>query len=195
MELLHHSGAQSVAACFSSYLANLFIKALKEKEPSAIALPFYCSPYMAEEILLSQCDFPGGTFHAIVPWGTSLQGEEQTIFKETIRREKNKAANIFHLLGWEAGIVSQQVVQAGINSLKGFAYNSPRGTVTIHPVTQHTYAPLYKGEIVVGEGGNAPCKYRKRLRYWLMIMPRCRTIDLNQARVGGTIIYVFNLCV
>ncbi len=52
---------------------------------------------MAEDILLSQCDFPGGTFHAIVPWSTTLQGEEQEVFIEAIRREKNKQANIFPL--------------------------------------------------------------------------------------------------
>jgi branched-chain amino acid transport system substrate-binding protein len=153
MELLQHTGAQSVAACFSSYLANLFIKALKEKDTSAIALPFYCSPFMAEELLLAQCDFPGGTFHAIVSWGTDLQGEEQEEFKNTIRREKNKPANIFHLLGWEAAILSLQIAQAGVGSLKGFTYNSPRGLVTIHPDTQHTYAPLYKGEIIAGDQG------------------------------------------
>lgn len=153
MQLLQNSGAQSVAACFSSYLANLFIKALKEKDPSATSLPFYCSPFMAEEILLSQCDFPGGTFHAIVPWGTTLQGEEQEVFNQTIRREKNKQANIFHLLGWEAGILSLQTREEGVSALNGFSYTSPRGTVTIHPVTQQTYAPLYKGVIVAGDQG------------------------------------------
>ncbi len=40
MQLLQHSGAQSVAACFSSYLANLFIKALKRKRPIGHSIAF-----------------------------------------------------------------------------------------------------------------------------------------------------------
>jgi branched-chain amino acid transport system substrate-binding protein len=151
IELLGHSGAQSVAACFSTYLADLFIKALKQKNPSAIALPFYCSPFMAEEQLLAKCDFPGGTFHAIVPWGSGLQGEAQQLFTNTILKEKKKKANIFHLLGWEAGIVALQALREGATTLNGFSYASPRGAVTIHPQTQFTYAPLYKAEIMGGE--------------------------------------------
>lgn len=153
MNLLQHSGAESVAACFSSYLANLFIKALKEKDSAATALPFYCSPFMAEEGLLSQCDFPGGTYYAIVPWGTRLQGEEQQVFIDTITRAKKKQPNIFHLLGWEAASLCLQNSLEGNYSLGGFTYNSPRGRVTVHPDTHYTYAPLYKAEIRAGEQG------------------------------------------
>lgn len=153
LELLSYSGAQSVAACFSAYLADLFIKALKAKQPVANALPFYCSPFMAEEQLLSKCDFPGGTFHAIVPWGAGLRGEQQQLFISTLQTEKKKKANIFHLLGWEAAIVALQALQNGTASLNGWSYPSPRGTVTIHPQTQFTYAPLYKAAIIAGEQG------------------------------------------
>lgn len=153
LELLNHSGAQSVAACFSAYLADLFIKALSEKHPSAIALPFYCSPFMAEEQLLAKCNFPGGTFYAIVPWGSGLQSEEQQLFLNTIEKEKKKKANIFHLLGWEAAIVALQALREGAASLNGFSYASPRGTVTIHPQTQFTYAPFYKAAIIADEQG------------------------------------------
>lgn len=153
LHLLQHSGAQSVAACFSSYLANLFIKALKEKEALATSLPFYCSPFMAEEQLLQQCEFPGGVLNAIVPWASGLQHPAQQSFLETILQKKNKPANIFHLMGWEAGMVSRQLLQTG--SADGFTYDSPRGTVTIHPTTRHTYAPLYKANIV--EDGQGKC--------------------------------------
>lgn len=153
MNLLQHSGAQSVAACFSSYLAGLFMKALKEKEMMATALPFYCSPFMAEEQLLHQCDFPGGVFHAIVPWGSSLQNAEQSDFLEAVQRKKNKYANIFHLLGWEAGTLLKQLLHDRITQPDGLSFESPRGIVNIHPVTRHTYAPLYKALIVEGPDG------------------------------------------
>jgi branched-chain amino acid transport system substrate-binding protein len=149
--LLHQSGATTVAACFSSYLAELFFKALAEKNAEAIPLPFYCSPFMAEEQLLSKCDFPGGEFYTVVPWASSLDNPQQKRFKQCV--EKNKTPNVFHLLGWEAGLVVMQGMQNGIQSFKGLSYESPRGKVTIHPVTQYAYAPLYKGRIRADQNG------------------------------------------
>jgi branched-chain amino acid transport system substrate-binding protein len=161
MALLQQSGAESVAACFSTYLADLFIKALKEKHPSAIALPFYCAPFMAEEQLLSKCDFPGGTFYTIVPWASGVEQQEQQALAGCISSEKHKKANIFHLLGWEAGIVAGQALEQGAHSLQGFVYASPRGMVTIHPQTHYTYAPLYKGEILAGGQGKCELHIRE----------------------------------
>lgn len=149
--LLNQSGAASVAACFSSYLAELFLKALAQRNSASISLPVYCSPYMAEDQVLSKCDFPGGEFHTVVPWTSSLDNPSQEQFKQNV--EKNKPANVFHLLGWEAAIAVMQAGAHGVQSLKGFSYESPRGTVTIHPETRYTYAPLYKGQIKAGEDG------------------------------------------
>ena len=154
--LLQHSGAASVAACFSSYLAELFFKELKEKKSSAVSLPFYCSPYMAEEQMLAKCDFPGGEFHTVVPWASSLKNNYQEEFINTIQSERNKAANIFHLLGWEAGMVVMQAGKEGFQSLAGFSYQSPRGMVMVHPQTHYTYAPMYRGKIEKDE--NDKCK-------------------------------------
>ena len=152
--LLQISGADSVAACFSSYLAELFFNALRERNDEATPLPFYCSPFMAEEQLLSRCDFPGGEFYAVVPWTISLKGRQQADFIDCIKNQNSKTANIFHLLGWEAAMVATQATSHGAQSLKDFSFDSPRGPVRIHPETHHTYAPLYKGRI----GGDEKCK-------------------------------------
>ena len=149
--LLQQCGAGSVGACFSSYLAELFFKALTERKKETIPIPFYCSPFMAEEQLLAKCDFPGGEFYTVVPWASSLNNPQQKQFRQSI--EKNKTANVFHLLGWEAGLVVMQLIQNSIQSLKGFSYESPRGKVTIHPLTQYTYASLYKGFIKADVNG------------------------------------------
>jgi branched-chain amino acid transport system substrate-binding protein len=151
--LLHQSGAASVAACFSSYLAELFFKGLNEKNKDAVTVPFYCSPFMAEEQLLSKCDFPGGEFFTVVPWALSLQNREQEIFTTAIKAEKKKEANIFHLLGWEAGKVAMQYSSHGMAALDNFSYASPRGTVTIHPDTHYSYSSLYKGKIEADDKG------------------------------------------
>jgi branched-chain amino acid transport system substrate-binding protein len=147
VSLLQTSDAASVAACFSSYLAKLFIKELGAKNKEAAPVPFYCAPFMAEEQMLKNCVFPGGDFYTVVPWATSLQNNEQEVFTGYFHEEKNKIANLFHLLGWEAGAVASQALESGATSLKGFCYPSPRGNVTIRPQTHYTYAPLYNGRI------------------------------------------------
>lgn len=157
LHLLQDAGADRVAACFSCYLAELFMAALKQAGATATTLPFYCSPFMAEEQLLERCDFPGGHFQAFVPWASSLKNEAQTIFTDALLKEKNKKANLFHLLGWEAGIAAQQAVQGGPQSLSGFTYDSPRGNVRIHATTHHSIAPLYYGAIV--EGRHGKCRF------------------------------------
>ena len=151
--VLQHTAAASVAACFSGYLAELFFKALLENSKEATRLPFYCSPFMAEEQMLNKCDFPGGEFYTVVPWSSSLASPEQSAFTNCIQSATGKAVNIFHLLGWEAGIVTLALLENGIGSLKNFSWTGPRGQTTIHPETHYTYAPLYKGRITGDNNG------------------------------------------
>jgi branched-chain amino acid transport system substrate-binding protein len=148
LEMLETAGADGVAACFSSYLAELFMQSLATAGEKAVTLPFYCSSYMAEEQLLAKCDFPGGVFHAIVPWASSIDNAAQTVFKAAVLQQRNKQANIFHLMGWEAAILAKQALQEGAAALTGWTYNSPRGQVHIHTATHHTYAPLYTANII-----------------------------------------------
>jgi branched-chain amino acid transport system substrate-binding protein len=150
---MQNTGAEAVTAAFSSYLDMLFMKALKENGAPAQQLPFYCLPFMADEQLIGQIEFPGGTFHTIVPWARSLDNEQNNTFTATISKEKNKPATIFHLLGWEAAQCAAQIHTHGMDSLKDWTFESPRGTVRFHPDTHTAYAPLYNGNIVAGEKG------------------------------------------
>ncbi|WP_348824475.1 ABC transporter substrate-binding protein [Flavobacterium aestuarii] len=163
LELLNQNEPQAVMANFSIYLTDLFLKELKNKGESATPFPFYCSPFMAEETLLTKCDFPTGTFHTIVPWSTSVENEAQHLFLTTIREQKNKAANLFHLLGWEAAVVAIRLLNNGPQSLADWSFESPRGTVTFDPVTQTSYAPLYKGIIVPDIDGKCMLKIEEKL--------------------------------
>ncbi|MDR7212640.1 ABC transporter substrate-binding protein [Flavobacterium piscis] len=163
LELLNENTPQAVMANFSIYLTELFIKELKDKGEMATPFPFYCSPFMAEETLLTKCDFPTGTFHTIVPWSTSLENEAQHLFLTTIREQKNKIANLFHLLGWEAAIVAVRLLNDGPQSLSNWSFESPRGKVIFDPITQTSYAPLYKGVIVPNIDGKCMLKIDEKL--------------------------------
>jgi branched-chain amino acid transport system substrate-binding protein len=163
LELLNENEPQVVIANFSIYLTELFMKALKEKGAVATPLPFYCSPFMAEETLLTKCDFPTGTFHTVVPWATALENEAQFLFLKSIKEQKNKVANIFHLLGWEAAVASFRLLNEGPQSLENWSFESPRGTVTFDPETQTSYAPLYKGMITADEQGKCRLNIDEKL--------------------------------
>lgn len=152
LELLRDTQPDTVVANFSIYLTELFVTALKNAGSDAVVKPFYCSPFTFEEQLLQKSVFPGGTWHTSVPWHSQLENEAQKVFVESIRKEKNKAANLFHLLGWEAGMLAKKVLSENA-SLAGYSYESPRGTVTVHPETFTTYAPMYHCTVVAGDDG------------------------------------------
>lgn len=144
------SEAQSVTASFSSYFLSLFLEHMQNAGEHAHSIPMYCSPFMADEQLLSGINFPGGIFHTVVPWATSLNGDANLKMTAAIQTEKGKTANIFHLLGWEAAIITKQILLNSINDIDGWSYESPRGIVTFHPETKSAYAALYKGRIIAG---------------------------------------------
>ena len=155
LSLVQESGAEAVTACFSMYLSELFMRELKVHSPLSTSLPFYCTPFMAEEIWLEKCDFPGGTFHTIVPWATDLDNPAQSAMKDSLQKNKNKQANIFSLLGWEAAHAAAQILSQGITSLANWSFESPRGTLKFHPESHCSYAPLYNGFIEEGENGKS----------------------------------------
>lgn len=151
---LAQSGAQVVTAAFSSYFVELFMKKLQQTSEATRAIPFYCSPFMADEQLLHTIPFPGATLHTVACWSTSLDHAENKTFMETVKKEKNKTANIFHLLGWEAATVAQKIITENIGAVDGWSFESPRGTVHFHPETHSAYAPLYEGKIEANAEGN-----------------------------------------
>jgi branched-chain amino acid transport system substrate-binding protein len=151
---IQQSEAKVVTAAFSTYFVELFMKKLQLTGEATRTTPFYCSPFMADEQLLHTIPFPGATLHTIAPWSTSLDNAENKIFMETVKKEKNKTANIFHLLGWEAAIAAQKIITENIAALDDWSFESPRGAVHFHPETHTAYAPLYEGKIA----GNAEGK-------------------------------------
>jgi branched-chain amino acid transport system substrate-binding protein len=153
LEQIKQCDAQAVTASFSSYFDGLFMKALGQADISQRAVHFYCGPFMADEQLLGAIDFPGGNFPTVVPWATGIDTAANQLFKNTIQKEKNKTANIFHLLGWDAAFVVEKILADGISSVDDWSFDSPRGTVHFHPDTHNAYAPVYEGRIDRNEEG------------------------------------------
>lgn len=158
VQIAQEQAPQAVTAAFSSYFVELFFTHLAKTEADVRRLPVYCSPFMADEQLLPKIDFPDATLHAIAPWSVNLELPVNKNFVATIQKEKNKSANIFHLLGWEAAAAAAKMLEANdIAALDGWSIESPRGTVTFDKETHNAYAPLYEGKIVAGENGK--CRF------------------------------------
>jgi hypothetical protein len=158
MEGLKAQQSTRVAACFSTYLSTLFLNALKD-EAALPELEYYCSPYMLEEQTMATYNLPVGKFWGYIPWASMLDNEQNRLFVQELATQKKKIANLFHLMGWEAGIIINMLQQAGISNLSqeaaaALSYDSPRGKVVLHPDTHITYAPLYYAEMV--QAGAAP---------------------------------------
>lgn len=179
--LLSTSTPGCVTACFSSYLAELFFAELKKQNGKVMRLPYYCSPFMAEEELLRRSDFPGGELHTVVPWASSLESSEQEAMRAHLSLKNGSRLSLFHLLGWEAGIVTSQILQSGPGSLKGFHFESPRGKVRLHPETHYSYAPLYEGYIREGEGG----KCRLEISRSIEVSPDEHQIHLTDSSLNS----------
>lgn len=156
-------GEAAVLTAFTSYLTGYFLKHLKEASPELKQTAFFCSPFFAEELQLDTCPFPDVNMNTIVPWARTIESAENQVFMDTIKKEKNKTANIFHLLGWEAALVVQQFIAGGAASINGMSFNGPRGNVRFHPDTHSAYAPLYEGKIVVSDNGNCRLVLSKAL--------------------------------
>lgn len=159
-EAVEEKQGAGIMACFSTYLAALFVNNLPAGLPGETE--FYCSSFMAEEQNMAGYRLPEARFYAHVPWASSLPNEGNRVLMQTVADKKNKTANIFHLMGWEAGIVAAMLLQeqgreldALAALLNGGAYESPRGTVSIHPETHVAYAPLYYSEMKADTEGKA----------------------------------------
>lgn len=66
---------------------------------------------------------------------------------------KDRTANLFSLLGWEAAIIADTVLKQentanAIKELEQFSYESPRGRVMMDNDLHQTYAPVYRSKVV-----------------------------------------------
>jgi branched-chain amino acid transport system substrate-binding protein len=170
IEALNNNKDARIAACFSTYLATLFFQKLSEADGDIEEREYSCSSFMFEEQTMDTYQLPKGKFVGNTPWISTLENTANQEFVAEIQLKKNKKANIFHLLGWEAGIILAQLLAdtSGIdtafrNFLDGKSYASPRGLVTIHPTTHIGFAPLYLCEMTRNQAHKASLVHKETI--------------------------------
>jgi ABC-type branched-subunit amino acid transport system substrate-binding protein len=142
---------------FDTLPASLFYKHLNSYE-GAGDLQLYVSPMMLEPKALE--NLPEGFKFSVdgyLPWHFSIESEANQHFIDVCRQQTKKDANIFSLLGWETGMILQQIhlnckedCRDGTvvtESLKKNNITGPRGQMKLDPVTQYFIAPAIKCSI------------------------------------------------
>jgi branched-chain amino acid transport system substrate-binding protein len=163
LEAAGQHNANVTGACFSTYLAALFMNSLNKENGNLPEIDFYCSSYMVEEQTMGRYQLPAsGRFYAYVPWNSRVENGENEHFISIVKEKKNKEANLFHLMGWEAGIITAQHIRqtekkaaAIADVMAGWSYKSPRGVIKIHPEIFHAFGPMYYAELKQ-DSGNVP---------------------------------------
>lgn len=144
----------SLLCIFDSLPASLFYSRLNIFD-GASGLHLFVSPMMLEQIALEKItdgfNFP---IDGYLPWHAEANNNANKEFIDIYLKQTKRRANIFSLLGWEAGLILQQVL---LNSNENYAdgaeiagklgevkINSPRGEMKLDPETNYFVAPVYK---------------------------------------------------
>ncbi len=117
----------------------------------------YGSSFMADEIWLGQCTYPGMDIKVATTWGSGLVNEANTKFKETMAAAKQRV-NIWSLLAWDAArlvaVALLYEADGAIATLEALAYDGPRGHVVVSAATHRANGPVYTGVVVKSATGN-----------------------------------------
>jgi len=151
---------KSLLCTYDSLPASLFYDALS-KNSSHIDLHLFVSPMMLEPAAIKQ--LPAGYPFSITghsPWQALDAGEHNRIFTEACAANK-KNANCFSLLGWEAGMIIENILDSGVDDinngaalverLKNAELNSPRGPMLLDAGTNFFLTPVVKCSIAPNE--------------------------------------------
>ncbi len=183
-----HVGAAVFAATCGDMLADLF--EAFAASPVYTRHNIYLAPFAAEEQWLAKSVYPGKNGTAIVPWATELQNDENALFVSELKK-RNKIANVFSLLSWEAGMLVVTAlkvdgVKERIALLEQSSFVGPRGTLTMNRETHNFDAPMYLAEIFKNEEtGFCSLKIEDRVNEVLISDNRDKLLQEIRGFVGG----------
>lgn len=144
----------SLLCVFDSFPASLFYSCLNTYD-GAGSLHLFVSPMMLEQKALE--NMAGGfkfPVEGYLPWHSSVENNANKEFMDSYLQQTKRAATVFSLLGWETGLILEQVFLHSnehysdgaeiAGKLVGEKINSPRGEMKLDPETNYFIAPVYK---------------------------------------------------
>lgn len=152
----------SLLCVFDSLPASLFYSRLNIYD-GAGSLHLFVSPMMLEQKALE--NMAGGfkfPVEGYLPWHAEIENNANKEFMNSYLQQTKRVATVFSLLGWEAGLILQQVFlhsnehyPDGVEiagKLAGGKINSPRGEMKLDPETNYFIAPVYKCSVPQNSG-------------------------------------------
>ncbi|MEP6674464.1 MAG: ABC transporter substrate-binding protein [Ferruginibacter sp.] len=141
--------------CICDSLPALLVYQQLNKFERATELKFFVSPMMLEpkaiEHLKEGYHF---SIEGYMPWLPVSETDANKKFTDFYRQHTKREAGIFSLLGWETGMILQQVYNdsnenfddgaAITEQLSKIKMDSPRGELKMDPATQYFLAPVVK---------------------------------------------------
>lgn len=147
---------ENILCVYDEKPASLVYDRLKEHKTD-IPLHLFVSPMMLTEIALGKME-KGFNFsiEGYLPWQPGLKTENN----QNLTKACTRAASIFSLLGWETGLVINEILQHYKNNfhegeiiaahLKKTILNGPRGEMKLDPETMYYTAPAGRFKLEAG---------------------------------------------
>ncbi len=160
--LISDQSTHSLLCVFDELPASLFYDRLNAFEDAA-NLHLYVSPMMLQQKALEK--LPGGfkfTIDGYLPWDISSPAEDNLSFINDYKQHTKRDPGIFSLLGWETGIVLQQVAlnckenfrdgAKVVETLANTEIYGPRGELRLDPSTHYFISPAVRCSIKNNSG-------------------------------------------
>ena len=147
----------SLLCVFDSLPASLFY-ALLNTYQGADTISLFVSPMMLEQKAFEKMG-EGFKFSidGYLPWHASLENNANRMFLDIYSQQTKRAASVFSILGWETGLILQEIFLHGNhNYVDGAAIarklaeveiDSPRGGIKLDIETNYFVAPVCKCSI------------------------------------------------
>lgn len=142
---------------FDSVPASLFYSRLNSYDQSG-NLHLFVSPMMLEQKALEHiADGFNFSIDGYIPWHAGNEISANQVFNETYQQKTKRATTVFSLLGWETGLIIQQILitsdgkfsdgAAIAARLNDVTIRSPRGELKLDKETHYFIAPFLKKSI------------------------------------------------
>lgn len=149
--------ASTLLCIYDALPASLFYSALNQLD-EAERLQLFVSPMMLQEKALE--NLPKGfrfSVHGYIPWMPTLDHLANQRFCGEFEKRQKKKPGIFSLLGWECGLIIEQVLSLAVDDfsdgeaiteqLSRRPFEGPRGLMQLHQPTHFFIAPLVECSI------------------------------------------------
>ncbi len=149
-----HTEVKNLLCLFAGDDAEQFYEAIPELQKK-YPLHLFVAPMLLDESIIHKIDESAQlkNIKGYAPWISFLSNQNNTRFTEAYSEIYKKSANLFVVLGWDAGLLLQAILlqkDAGINSaseiisqIGNTIFNSPRGWLKLDAATNHTFGPAW----------------------------------------------------